>query len=100
MTPATISSGLVQKPSSSTSYVPPTRNDWNLLFQPLFDKLLNPPPCVDNQDAEVIAPIAEVIPQVDDDSTGSPSSTMDKRSSTELYHRSTFKTCFHPVTTT
>nr|GFD00242.1 retrovirus-related Pol polyprotein from transposon TNT 1-94 [Tanacetum cinerariifolium] len=39
------------------------------------DELLNPPPCVDNQDAEVIAPIAEVIPQVDDDSTGSPSST-------------------------
>nr|GFD49662.1 hypothetical protein [Tanacetum cinerariifolium] len=29
----------------------------------------------DNQAAEVIAPIAEVIPQVDDDSTGSPSST-------------------------
>nr|GFC03023.1 putative ribonuclease H-like domain-containing protein [Tanacetum cinerariifolium] len=34
-----------------------------------------PPPSVDNQAAEVIAPIAEVIPQVDDDSTGSPSST-------------------------
>nr|GFC13179.1 retrovirus-related Pol polyprotein from transposon TNT 1-94 [Tanacetum cinerariifolium] len=75
MTPATISSGLVQKPSSSISYVPPTRNDWDLLFQPLFDELLNPPPSVDNQDAEVIAPIAEVIPQVADDSTGSPSST-------------------------
>nr|GFB81961.1 integrase, catalytic region, zinc finger, CCHC-type, peptidase aspartic, catalytic [Tanacetum cinerariifolium] len=75
MTPATISSGLVQKPSSSTSYVPPTRNDWDLLFQPLFDELLNPPPRVDNQDAKFIAPIAEVIPQVDDDSTGSPSST-------------------------
>nr|GFC32019.1 putative ribonuclease H-like domain-containing protein [Tanacetum cinerariifolium] len=74
MTPATISSRLVQKPPSSTSYVPPTRNDWDLLFQPLFDELLNPPPSVDNQDAEVIAPIAEVIPQVDDDSTGSPSS--------------------------
>nr|GFA44560.1 hypothetical protein [Tanacetum cinerariifolium] len=51
------------------------RNDWDLLFQPLFDELLNPPPSVDNQDAEVIAPIAEAIPQVDDDSTGSPSST-------------------------
>nr|GFC87230.1 hypothetical protein [Tanacetum cinerariifolium] len=74
MTPATISSGLVQKHSSSTSYVPPTRNDWDLLFQPLFDELLNPPPSVDNQDAEVIASIAEVIPQVDDDSIGSPSS--------------------------
>nr|GFD02146.1 integrase, catalytic region, zinc finger, CCHC-type, peptidase aspartic, catalytic [Tanacetum cinerariifolium] len=51
------------------------KNDWDLLFQPLFDELLNPPPSVDNQAAEVIAPIAEVIPQVDDDSTGSPSST-------------------------
>nr|GFC33386.1 retrovirus-related Pol polyprotein from transposon TNT 1-94 [Tanacetum cinerariifolium] len=71
----TISSGLVQKSSSSPSYVPPSRNDWDLLFQPLFDELLNPPPSVDNQAAEVIAPIAEVISQVDDDSTGSHSST-------------------------
>nr|GFC45717.1 retrovirus-related Pol polyprotein from transposon TNT 1-94 [Tanacetum cinerariifolium] len=68
-------SGLVQKSSSSASYVPPSRNDWDLLFQPLFDELLNPPTSVVNQAAEVIAPIAEVIPQVDDDSTGSPSST-------------------------
>nr|GFC54220.1 hypothetical protein [Tanacetum cinerariifolium] len=44
MTLATISSGLMQKPSSSTSYVPLTRNDWDLLFQPLFDELLNPTP--------------------------------------------------------
>nr|GEU34465.1 hypothetical protein [Tanacetum cinerariifolium] len=44
MTPATISLGLVQKSSSSTPYVPPSRNDWDLLFQPLFDELLNPPP--------------------------------------------------------
>nr|GFA88346.1 retrovirus-related Pol polyprotein from transposon TNT 1-94 [Tanacetum cinerariifolium] len=75
MTPGTISSGLVQKYPSSASYVPPSRNDWDLLFQPMFDELLNPPPSVDNQAAEVISPIAEVIPQVDDDSTGSPSST-------------------------
>nr|GFA51614.1 retrovirus-related Pol polyprotein from transposon TNT 1-94 [Tanacetum cinerariifolium] len=57
------------------SYVPPSRNDWDLLFQPMFDELLNPPPSVDNQAAEVIVPITEVIPQVDDDSTGSPSLT-------------------------
>nr|GEZ79192.1 hypothetical protein [Tanacetum cinerariifolium] len=75
MTPGTISSRLVQKYSSSTSYVPPSGNEWDLLFQPMFDELLNPPPSVDNQATEVIAPIAEVIPQVDDDSTGSPSST-------------------------
>nr|GEZ19027.1 retrovirus-related Pol polyprotein from transposon TNT 1-94 [Tanacetum cinerariifolium] len=47
MTPATISSGLMQKHSSSTPYVPPLRNDWYLLFQTTFDKLLNPPPSVD-----------------------------------------------------
>nr|GEY37295.1 retrovirus-related Pol polyprotein from transposon TNT 1-94 [Tanacetum cinerariifolium] len=42
MTTATISLGLVQKSSSSTPYVPPSRNDWDLLFQSMFDELLNP----------------------------------------------------------
>nr|GEV26459.1 putative retrotransposon protein [Tanacetum cinerariifolium] len=69
MTPATISSGLVQKPYSSTPYVPPSRNDWDLLFQPMFDELLNPPPSVDPQAPEVIALIADVIPPVQAEST-------------------------------
>nr|GFC49787.1 hypothetical protein [Tanacetum cinerariifolium] len=67
MTPGIISSRLMQKSSSSASYVSPSRNDWDLLFQLMFYELLNPPPSVDNQAAKVIAPIAEVIPQVDDD---------------------------------
>nr|GEV23111.1 hypothetical protein [Tanacetum cinerariifolium] len=75
MTPATISSGLVQKSSSSTPYVPPSRHDWDLLFQPMFDELLNPPPSVDPQAPEVIASIADVIPPVQAELTGSPSST-------------------------
>nr|GEX64754.1 uncharacterized mitochondrial protein AtMg00810-like [Tanacetum cinerariifolium] len=75
MTHATISPGLVQKPSSSTPYVPPSRNDWDLLFQPMFDELLNPSPSVDLQAPEVIALIVDVIPLVQDESTGSPSST-------------------------
>nr|GEV39815.1 retrovirus-related Pol polyprotein from transposon TNT 1-94 [Tanacetum cinerariifolium] len=61
MTPATISSGLVPKPTSSTPFVPPLRTDWDLLCQPLFDKLLTPPPSVDHPAPEVIAPIAEVM---------------------------------------
>nr|GFD04199.1 hypothetical protein [Tanacetum cinerariifolium] len=60
-TPATFSSRLVQKSSSSTPYVPPSRNDWDFLFQPMFDELLNPPPSVDHQAAQVIAPIAEKL---------------------------------------
>nr|GEY71512.1 hypothetical protein [Tanacetum cinerariifolium] len=75
MTPATISSGIVQKSSSSTPYVPPSRNDWDLLFQSMFDELLNPPPSVDRQAPKFIAPIADVIPPEQADSTGSPSST-------------------------
>nr|GFA31052.1 copia protein [Tanacetum cinerariifolium] len=75
MTPATVSSGLVQKSSSLTPYVPPSRNDWDLLFQPMFDELLNPPQSVDPQAPEVIAPITKVIPPVQAESTGSPFST-------------------------
>ncbi|GJS84041.1 hypothetical protein Tco_0750582 [Tanacetum coccineum] len=61
LTPVTISSRLVPKPPPSTSFVPPTRTDWDLLFQPLFDELLTPPPSVDLPAPEVIALIAEVI---------------------------------------
>nr|GEX92097.1 retrotransposon protein, putative, Ty1-copia subclass [Tanacetum cinerariifolium] len=75
MTPGTISSGLVPTTSPSTSYVPPSRNDWDLLFQPMFDELLNPQPSVVNQTPEAIAPIVEVIPPGYVDSTSSPSST-------------------------
>nr|GEZ18272.1 hypothetical protein [Tanacetum cinerariifolium] len=75
MTSSTISLGLVQKSSSSTPYVPHSRNDWDLLFQPMFNELLNPPPSVDTQAHEVIAPIAEVFPPVQAESTGLPSST-------------------------
>nr|GFB62034.1 integrase, catalytic region, zinc finger, CCHC-type, peptidase aspartic, catalytic [Tanacetum cinerariifolium] len=66
---------LLPTTSPSTSYVPPPRNDWDLLFQPMFDELLNPPPSVVNQAPEAIAPIIEVILPVNADSTGSPSST-------------------------
>nr|GEX99693.1 integrase, catalytic region, zinc finger, CCHC-type, peptidase aspartic, catalytic [Tanacetum cinerariifolium] len=61
MIPRTISSGLVRTSSPSTSYVPPSRNDRDLL--------------VVNQAPEVIAPIVEVIPPVHAESTGLPSST-------------------------
>nr|GFB60028.1 retrovirus-related Pol polyprotein from transposon TNT 1-94 [Tanacetum cinerariifolium] len=75
MTLATISSGLVPKSIFSTPFVPPSRNDCNLLYQPLFDELLNPPQSVDPPAPAVIAPIAEVIAPEPAKSTGSPSST-------------------------
>ncbi|GJU90085.1 retrotransposon protein, putative, unclassified [Tanacetum coccineum] len=75
MTPATISSGLVPNPPPSTPFVPPSRTDWDILFQPMFDELLTPPPSVDLPAPEVIAQINEVVAPVPAVSTGSPSST-------------------------
>ncbi|GJR06805.1 retrovirus-related pol polyprotein from transposon TNT 1-94 [Tanacetum coccineum] len=48
----------------------------DLLFQPLFDELLNPPSSVDRPAPEVIALIAEVVAPEPAASTGSPSSTI------------------------
>ncbi|GJR84721.1 retrovirus-related pol polyprotein from transposon TNT 1-94, partial [Tanacetum coccineum] len=76
MTPAIISSGLVLNPLPSTPFVPPSRTDWDILFQPLFNELLTPPPSVDLPAPEVIAPIDEVVALVLVVSTGSPSSTI------------------------
>nr|GFA53611.1 hypothetical protein [Tanacetum cinerariifolium] len=78
MTPATISSGLVPNPTSSTSFVPPSRTDWDILFQPLFDELLTPPPSVDHPASKVIALITEVVAPEPAASTGSPFSTVDQ----------------------
>nr|GEU70141.1 copia protein [Tanacetum cinerariifolium] len=75
MTPATISSGLVPNPSSSTPFVPPLRTDWDMLFQPLFDELLTPPPRVDHPDPKASAPITEVVAPELAASTGLPSLT-------------------------
>ncbi|GKD19695.1 putative ribonuclease H-like domain-containing protein [Tanacetum coccineum] len=75
MTPATISSGLEPNPPPSTPFVPPSRIDWDILFQMMFDELLTPPPSVDYPAPGVIAPIADVVALKPAASTGSPSST-------------------------
>nr|GEV28917.1 hypothetical protein [Tanacetum cinerariifolium] len=75
MTSATISSGLVSNLPPSTSYVPPLRTNWDILFQPLFDELLTPPPSVDLPAPKVIALITGVVAPEPAESIGSPSST-------------------------
>nr|GEV95563.1 hypothetical protein [Tanacetum cinerariifolium] len=75
MTPAIISSGLVPNPPLLTPFVPPSRTDWDLLFQPLFDELLTPPPSIDHPAPKVIALIVKVVAPEPATSTGLPSST-------------------------
>ncbi|GKA85645.1 retrovirus-related pol polyprotein from transposon TNT 1-94, partial [Tanacetum coccineum] len=43
MTPATSSSGLVTNPIPQQPCNPPPRDDWDRLFQPMFDEYFNPP---------------------------------------------------------
>nr|GEV37418.1 retrovirus-related Pol polyprotein from transposon TNT 1-94 [Tanacetum cinerariifolium] len=69
MTSGTISSGLVQNPSSPTPYVPPTKKDWDILFQLMFDEYFHPSPSVVSQLTPVVAPVPADI-------TDTPSSTL------------------------
>ncbi|GKA55024.1 hypothetical protein Tco_0753973 [Tanacetum coccineum] len=55
LTPGYISSGLVQNLVSSTPYVPPSKKDYEILFQPLFDEYFNPPPRVVSLDPVAVA---------------------------------------------
>nr|GEV03488.1 retrovirus-related Pol polyprotein from transposon TNT 1-94 [Tanacetum cinerariifolium] len=57
----------------------------------MFDELLNPSPSVDTQAPEVIAPIADVIPPVQAESTGSPSSTTVDQDAPSLMEPKTHK---------
>ncbi|GJS13654.1 retrovirus-related pol polyprotein from transposon TNT 1-94 [Tanacetum coccineum] len=43
LTPATSSSGLVPNPVSQQPCIPPPRDDWDRLFQPIFDEYFTPP---------------------------------------------------------
>ncbi|GKC39789.1 hypothetical protein Tco_1052173 [Tanacetum coccineum] len=61
MTPATSSSGLVPNPVSQQPCIPPKRDDWDRLFQPMFDEYFNPPSIVVSSVQEVAAPRAVIV---------------------------------------
>ncbi|GKB96862.1 retrovirus-related pol polyprotein from transposon TNT 1-94 [Tanacetum coccineum] len=61
MTPSTFSTRLGLNPVSQQSFLPPIRDDWDRLFQPMFDEYFNPPPIVVSSVQEAAALIAEVL---------------------------------------
>ncbi|GKD40443.1 retrovirus-related pol polyprotein from transposon TNT 1-94, partial [Tanacetum coccineum] len=60
--------GLVQSLSSSTPYVPPTKKDWDILFQPMFDEYFQSSP-------SVVSHVLPAVALILGDTTGTPSST-------------------------
>ncbi|GKE33164.1 hypothetical protein Tco_1452486, partial [Tanacetum coccineum] len=61
MTPATSSTGLISNLVSQQPCIPPIIDDWDLLFQPMFDEYFNPPTIVVSPVQEAAAPRAEVL---------------------------------------
>ncbi|GJS95946.1 retrovirus-related pol polyprotein from transposon TNT 1-94 [Tanacetum coccineum] len=68
MTPATPSSGLVPNPPPSALFLPLSRHEWDLVFQPVFDEFFSPPASV-----AFLVLVEEALAPVE--STSSPSST-------------------------
>nr|GEV14431.1 uncharacterized mitochondrial protein AtMg00810-like [Tanacetum cinerariifolium] len=64
----TVSSGLMPNPIPQPPYVPPTKNEWNILFQPMFDEFFNPP-------LSVVSPVHVAVAPRLTDPTGLPVST-------------------------
>ncbi|GJU66347.1 hypothetical protein Tco_1252606 [Tanacetum coccineum] len=69
MTPGYISSGLMQNSVSPTLYIPPSKKDYEILLQQVFNEYFNPPPRAVSPDPVAIVASRAVDP------VGSPSST-------------------------
>ncbi|GJW91994.1 retrovirus-related pol polyprotein from transposon TNT 1-94, partial [Tanacetum coccineum] len=61
MTPATSCTGLVSKPVSQQPCIPPNRDGWDRLFQPMFEEYFNPPTITISPVQEAAALRAEVL---------------------------------------
>ncbi|GJT69136.1 retrovirus-related pol polyprotein from transposon TNT 1-94 [Tanacetum coccineum] len=61
MTHATSCTGLISKPVSQQPCIPPNRDDWDRLFQPMFDEYFTPPTITVSSVQEAAAPRAEVL---------------------------------------
>ncbi|GKF24633.1 retrovirus-related pol polyprotein from transposon TNT 1-94, partial [Tanacetum coccineum] len=68
MTPGTLCLGLVPNLIPQPPYVPPTKNDLDILFQPMFDEFFNPPP-------SIVSPVPAIAARRPADLIGSPVST-------------------------
>ncbi|GJU29739.1 retrovirus-related pol polyprotein from transposon TNT 1-94 [Tanacetum coccineum] len=68
MTPATPSPGPIPNPPPSAPFVPPSRHEWDLVFQPVFYEFFSPL-------ASIASPVPVEEASAPVESTGSPSST-------------------------
>ncbi|GJV63578.1 retrovirus-related pol polyprotein from transposon TNT 1-94 [Tanacetum coccineum] len=81
MTLGILSSGVMPNPIPQPPYVSPTKNDWDILFQLMFDEFFNPP-------LSVVSPVPVATTPRHVDPTGSPLSTLiDQDAPSVRYHQ-------------
>ncbi|GKC07797.1 retrovirus-related pol polyprotein from transposon TNT 1-94 [Tanacetum coccineum] len=91
MTPATPSSGLVPNPPPPAPFVPPSRHEWDLVFQPVFNEFFSPPD-------SVASPVPVVEAHAPVESIGSPSSTsVDQHAPSPSTSQSTHQSKSHAI---
>ncbi|GJZ20624.1 hypothetical protein Tco_0557214 [Tanacetum coccineum] len=61
LTSGHISSGLVLNQAASTSTKPPTKNDWDLMFQPMFDEYFKNPSAASNPISATTLPPSDTV---------------------------------------
>ncbi|GKA67537.1 hypothetical protein Tco_0767454 [Tanacetum coccineum] len=77
LTSGKISSGIVLNQATSTSAKPPTKNEWDLLFQPMFDEYFKRPSAASNLISAVTLPPPNTA--------GAPSSSSTSIDKDDLY---------------
>ncbi|GKA93041.1 hypothetical protein Tco_0815027 [Tanacetum coccineum] len=92
MTPTTSSTRLGSSPVSQQPCLPPLRDDWDRLFQPMFDEYFNPPTIAVSPVPKAAAPRAEVL-------ADSPVSTsIDQDAPSTIGVRKVFRKVFKKIT--
>nr|GEV71877.1 integrase, catalytic region, zinc finger, CCHC-type, peptidase aspartic, catalytic [Tanacetum cinerariifolium] len=81
MTPVTSSSGLVPNTVSQQPCILPNKDDWDHLFQSMFDEFFNPPSIDDSPLQEAAAPRAVVLPD------SSVSTSIDQDAPSTIFHQ-------------
>ncbi|GJY53966.1 retrovirus-related pol polyprotein from transposon TNT 1-94 [Tanacetum coccineum] len=90
MTPVTSSSGLVPNPAPQQPFNPQMRNDWDRLFQPMFDEYYNHPSSVVSLVLVVVAPRAvelaaiPLLTTIDQDAPSSSTSSTNQKQQSSI----------------
>ncbi|GKA63628.1 retrovirus-related pol polyprotein from transposon TNT 1-94, partial [Tanacetum coccineum] len=99
MTPATSSSGLVPNPVSQQPCISPKRDDWDRLFQPMFNEYFNPPSIVVSLVQEAAAPRTSIPSTQEQEHSPNISQGFEESPKTPIFRDDPLHESFHEDST-